>query len=100
MDMTPTSDEVVSKEMAQSIEMSIMATMTALADVDAQVAATGTALALSAGGSDGANSDSESEGGLVFSNPLMWPAIIGISAGAIALSIFGARVVRKRRSSR
>ena len=71
-----------------------------LADVDAQVAATGTALALSAGGSDGANSDSESEGGLVFSNPLMWPAIIAISAGAVALSIFGVRVVRKRRSSR
>jgi hypothetical protein len=100
MDTVPTSDEVVSKEMAQSIEMSIMATMTALADVDAQVAATGTALALSAGGGDAATGDSASEGGLLFSNPLMWPAIIGISAGAIALSIFGARVVRKRRGSR
>jgi hypothetical protein len=99
MDIAPTSDEVVSKEMAQSIEMAIMATMTALADVDAQVAATGTALALSAGGGDGAAGDSESEGGLS-SNPLMWPAIIGISAGAVALSVFGVRVVRKRRGSR
>ncbi len=76
-----------------------MATMTALADVDAQVAATGTALALSAGGGDGAAGDSESEGGLVSSNTLMWLTFIGISAGAVALSIFGIRVVRKRRSS-
>jgi hypothetical protein len=100
MDTVPTSDEVVSKEMAQSIEMSIMATMTALADVNAQVAATGTALALSAGELDGATGDSESEGGLVFSNPLLWLAIIAISAGAVALSIFVVRVVRKRRGSR
>lgn len=98
--MTPTSDEVVSKEMAQSIEMSIMATMTALAEIDAQVAATGTALAASAGELDSATSDSESGGGLVFSNPLLWPTILGISVGAVVLSILGVRVVRRRRGSR
>ena len=77
-----------------------MATMTALADVDAQVAAAGTALAMSAGGGDAATGDSESEGGLVSSNPLTWLTIIGISAGAVALSILGVRVVLKRRGSR
>lgn len=97
MDTATTSDEVVSKEMAQSIEMSIMATITALADLDAQVAATGTALAMSAGRPDDAAGDSESGRDFVFSNPLIWPAIIGVCAGAAVLTIFGARAIRKRR---
>lgn len=98
VDIVPTSDEVVSKDMAQSIEVSIMATMTALADLDEQVAATGTALVMSAGELDDTTGDSVSAGRLDFSDPPMWPAILAIGAGgAIVLSIFGARALRKRR---
>jgi len=92
------SDEAVSKEMAQSIEMSIVATMTALADLDAQVAATATALAKSAGEMEEPTGDSVAGGGLIFSNLLMWPAILAIGAGgAVILSIIGSRAVLKRR---
>ena len=98
-DVSSSSDEAVSKEVAQSIKTSIMATVTALAGLDAQAAATGTALAVAAGDANGPSGDSLVAGGFSLSNPVMWLAIFGVGASVLALVLLGARAVLKRRSA-
>jgi hypothetical protein len=89
--------EAVSKEMAESIEMAILATITALAEVDSQVAATGTALALSSSGSP-STKDDESAGDQVNSDLLIGIAILGVSVAVVTAAVAGVRAIRKRRS--
>ena len=64
-----------------------MVKITALADIDAQVLATGTAMVMSAVELDDAISDLEFRIGHALLNPLIWPTILSISANAVILSV-------------